>query len=88
MKGFVYILKDENGRCYIGSTTDLERREKQHQQGHTWTTQRFTNPRLVFSQEYPTLAEARIIELRLKRLKRKDYLEKIIKDGFIKIKVD
>ena len=26
MKAFVYILKDEKGRFYIGSTNDLERR--------------------------------------------------------------
>jgi hypothetical protein len=41
---------------------------------------------LAFSQEYQTLREARKIERKLKRLKRKDYIEKIIKDGYIKIK--
>src|SRR4051812_17482778 len=84
--GFVYILKSETGRYYIGSTSDLKRRQAQHLQGQTWTTQRFKNPVLVFSQKYPSLEIARKVETKLKRLKRKDYIEKIIKDGFIKVK--
>ena len=84
-KGIVYILQDDTGRHYIGSTNDLNRRLKQHRQGQTPTTHRFNNPKLVFSQEYPTLLDARKVELKLKRLKRKDYIEKVIKDEFIKI---
>ncbi|KKW02101.1 MAG: hypothetical protein UY52_C0024G0017 [Parcubacteria group bacterium GW2011_GWC2_49_9] len=41
------------------------------------------SPVLVLSQEYPTLVEARRIERRIKKFKRKDYIEKIVKDGFI-----
>ncbi len=41
--------------------------------------------RFVFSQEYETLTQALYIERKLKSLKRKDYIEKIIKDGKIKI---
>ena len=85
--GTVYILQGENGKYYVGSTNDLVRRLKQHSQGHTWSTQRLKNFKLVFSQEYQSLPEARAIELRLKGLKRKDYLEKIIQDGYIKIKI-
>ena len=86
MGGIIYILKSEDGRLYIGSTTDLKRRLEQHKTGHTWSTQRLKNFKLVFSQEYPDLTQARKIELRLKKLKRKDYLEKIIQDGYLKIK--
>lgn len=86
MAGILYILQGENGRRYIGSTSDLARREEQHHQGQTWTTQRLKNFNLVFSQEYPTLKEARRVESKLKKLKRKDYITKIIKDGFIKMK--
>jgi predicted GIY-YIG superfamily endonuclease len=74
--GFVYILQSENGKFYIGSTNNIVRRYDQHKHGHTWSTQRFKNFKLVFSQEFPTLAIARKIELKLKRLKRKDYIEK------------
>ena len=40
---------------------------------------------MVLKQEYPSLSEARMVESRLKKLKRKDYIEKIITDGCIKM---
>jgi len=41
---------------------------------------------LVLSQEYDSLEMARSIERRIKKLKRKNYIEKIVKDGYIKMK--
>ncbi|HEY4477934.1 MAG: hypothetical protein A2460_02325 [Omnitrophica WOR_2 bacterium RIFOXYC2_FULL_43_9] len=84
--GFVYILKNQKGGFYIGSTADLNRRVKQHLAENTFTTKRMKAFELVFSQEYRTLMEAKKIELKLKKLKRKDYIAKIVQDGFIKIK--
>jgi predicted GIY-YIG superfamily endonuclease len=46
---------------------------------------RMKNPELVFSQEFETLQLARIIEKKIKSWKRKDFIDKIIRDGFIKI---
>ena len=83
--GYVYILQNEKGNYYVGSTTDIERRFKQHQEGHTPSTKRMKGLNLVFYQKFDTLGEARNIENKLKKLKRHDYLEKIVKDGFIKI---
>jgi len=83
--GFVYILKTDRG-YYIGSTDDLERRMSQHLAGHTPSTKRMGKLELIFSQKYSSLKQARYIETRLKKLKRRDYIEKIISDGFIKIK--
>lgn len=83
---FVYILKNVLGKHYIGSTTNLDERMKHHLGGYTPSTKRLGNIELVFSQEYKFLKEARSVELKLKKLKRADYLAKIIKDGFIKIK--
>ena len=85
MKGFVYILKNELGRYYIGSTSDLDRRIRQHKSGTTHSTKRMGNLELVFSQQYETIRQARQIELRLKRFKRKEIIEKIVKEGYIKI---
>jgi len=82
---FVYILKTDSGKYYIGSTVNVQKRVQQHCSGSTPTTKRLGNPELIFSQEFLTLTEARKIERRLKRLKRRDYIEKIIKDGYIKI---
>ena len=83
----VYILESINkGKYYVGSTKDLKTRIKHHLGGHTPSTKRFGEIKLVFSQQYDLLEEARIIERKLKKLKRKDYLRKIIKDGFIRMK--
>lgn len=84
---YVYILKSlEDGRFYVGSTVNLEQRLKHHFGGFTPTTKRFGKLELVLSQEYSTLSEARRIEIKIKKLKRKDYIEKMIKDGFIKLR--
>ena len=85
MPAFVYILKDNDGKLYIGSTNDLKRRLHQHDIGHTQTTRNMNGPKVVFSQEYDNLEQARKIERRLKKLKRKDYIQKIIADGYIKM---
>jgi len=85
MPAFVYILKDNDGKLYIGSTNDLKRRLHQHDIGHTQTTRNMNKPKVVFSQEYDNLEQAWKIERRLKKLKRKDYIQKIIADGYIKM---
>ncbi len=83
---FVYILKSlHTSKFYIGSTTNLKQRLPHHYGGFTPTTKRLGKVEMVFSQEYPTLKEARRIELKLKKLKRKDYIEKIVFDGYIRL---
>lgn len=86
MKGYVYILRDRTGKFYIGSTSEIERRLNQHMSGHTQTTRNMVDPILVLVQEYHNLDVARKIERKIKKLKRKDYIEKMIHDGKIKIK--
>jgi predicted GIY-YIG superfamily endonuclease len=44
------------------------------------------NPKMILCQEFESIELAKKIELRLKKLKRKDYIEKIVKDGYIKMK--
>ena len=82
---WVYILKTKFGKYYIGSTNDLKRRFKQHVEGHTYSTKRLHASSIVLKQEYKTLKEARVVETKIKKLKRKDYIEKMLKDGYIKI---
>ena len=85
MKGYVYILRDEEGKFYVGSTTDLKRRLYQHGKNHTHTTHRMKEPKIVLTQEYPSLEIARKIERKIKNLKRKDYIEKMVKEGYIRL---
>jgi len=82
---YVYILQAEDGRYYIGSTDDVATRIKQHQAGYSPATKRMGVVRLVLQQEYESLSEARKIEFRLKRLKRHDYIDKIVREGVIKM---
>ena len=70
MTAWVYILRGSNGRHYIGSTTDLERRLSEHRRGHTHTTKRFGDSiELLASKECTSLDEARQIERKLKAKK-------------------
>jgi len=83
----VYILKDSSHKYYIGSTDNIVRRLAHHKYGGTYTTKRMRNPEPVLIQKYMNLKEARKVELKLKNFKRRDFIEKIIKDGFIKTKL-
>jgi len=86
MKAYVYILRDEAGRFYIGSTKNIEQRLKYHEAKITWTTARMKEPKLVLCQEYDSVSLARKIEMRIKKLKRKDYIQRMVDDGFIRLK--
>ena len=67
---WVYMLRGTAGRFYIGSTTDLERRLRQHRQGHTPSTRRLGYPlELIESLEMATLEAARQLEREMKRKK-------------------
>ncbi|EKD56396.1 MAG: hypothetical protein ACD_58C00204G0001 [uncultured bacterium] len=83
MPGYLYILQSNDGKYYVGSTNDVNRRLKQHQSGHTHSTKRMKDLKLVFSQEFLTLKNARQIEKKIKSWKRKDFIDKIIRDGRI-----
>ena len=85
MNGYVYILKSDLSRYYVVSTSDVARRFIQHKSGHTHTPHRMNNLELVFTQEFETLEKTRQIERKIKSWKRKDFIEKIISAGFIKM---
>ncbi|MBA7698632.1 hypothetical protein ES703_107311 [subsurface metagenome] len=83
---YVYILESvRDNRYYIGSTKNLNDRLRHHKGGFTHSTKRFGDVKLVLKQKFPSLEKARYIEKKLKNLKRKDYLKKIIEDGYIKL---
>jgi len=65
----VYVLKNRNGRFYIGVSGDIERRIQQHNTGESrWTKER--GPwTLVWQSDESSLSEARKLEKRLKQQK-------------------
>jgi putative endonuclease len=87
MSGFVYILEDDLHKYYIGSSENVPERFKIHLSGSVHTTSRMKNPKIVLAQEYVTITEAKKVEYKLKKLKRRDYIEKIVRDGKIKMKI-
>lgn len=83
--GFVYILQSlKNGRFYIGSTDNLQRRVDEHLKGKSTYTRQLLPLKPVFSQQVESLSEARKIERKLKRLKSRKIIEQIVQDGRIK----
>ena len=82
MKNFcVYILESQkNGKYYIGSTDDIDRRINQHNLGQVVSTRNTRPWRVKVFIKCVSLSDARKNEYRLKRYKRKDILEKVIKD--------
>ena len=82
---WVYILQTRANKFYVGSTANLSARLKHHQSGFTPSTKALGFESLVLSQEYKTLAEARLIEKKIKKFKRRDYIEKMIQDGYIRV---
>jgi putative endonuclease len=82
MRGYLYILQSKkNYRYYIGSTTDWERRLKEHNDGkspYTRTTRPWT---IKYIKEFENLIEARKEERKLKKLKSSKIIEELIRVG-------
>ncbi|MFA6043149.1 MAG: GIY-YIG nuclease family protein [Patescibacteria group bacterium] len=72
----VYVLQDSNGRFYKGFTSNLPRRLVEHQSGKTRTTARMENLKVVWQEQYPTVAEARKREKYFKSAAGRKYLQK------------
>jgi putative endonuclease len=66
----LYILQSETThRFYIGSTNDLARRLEEHGRGHSLATRGRGPWKLVYQEQFESLADARRRELEIKRWK-------------------
>jgi predicted GIY-YIG superfamily endonuclease len=66
----VYILRGGSGRHYIGMTSNMEIRFRQHCEGHTHTTKRLGGDLVIVARRaYETRFEAEVIERKLKSWK-------------------
>jgi putative endonuclease len=60
---FVYILKSlSKNITYVGSTTDLERRLKEHNDGKCEFTKRYLPWKILYKEETADLTDARLRE--------------------------
>ncbi len=65
---FVYLIVNEKSEKYIGYTSDLKRRLREHQRGKSkYTSQRDLSWKLVYYEAYPTKESARKREIVLKK---------------------
>lgn len=64
---YVYILRDLEGRHYIGYTSDLKRRIQEHNNLQTRTTKRMNQPALFYYEAYITESSAKLREKKLKQ---------------------
>lgn len=71
MSFYVYIIKCSDGSLYTGSTTDLERRMREHSSGKGSAYTRVRLPiELVFFEEYPDRSTAQKREAQIKKASR------------------
>ena len=75
MNFFTYILQSTvDGRFYIGSTDNITKRVKRHNDGRSTYTKKFKPWNLVWYQQFPTRSEAYRLETKLKKYKSHDRL--------------
>ena len=77
----VYILECNNGRYYVGSTDDIDRRLKEHLKGKSKATQSILPVTLKKFIKCSSLTEARKLEYVIKKRKSRKYLEELIARG-------
>ena len=71
MPAWLYILRLKSGQLYIGSTTDLDRRYKEHLAGKACRTTNLDPPvDLVYSETHKSFSHARKREAQVKKWSR------------------
>ena len=86
MAFYVYILKSKkNGRYYIGSSSNVEKRTIEHNEGKTTSTKNKGPWVLVFKQSLENKSEALKLEKKLKQYKSRVIIERIVADQRIEV---
>ncbi len=80
MTYWVYILQSEKeGTHYIGYTADLEERLRRHNERRSRYTRNRAPWKLVYREVYTTGSEAVKREREIKRMKSREYIERLIR---------
>ena len=76
---FVYILKSCNCNItYTGSTTDMERRLAEHNSGESSFTKKYMPWKIIYTEEFADLHEARLRERYFKTCAGRKRIKKIM----------
>ncbi len=75
----LYILYSEKlDKYYVGACTDLDRRLYEHNIGHSKFTSTGVPWKLMYSELFSTLIEAKQRELKIKKMKSRKYIMGLI----------
>jgi len=78
---YTYILKSLfNNSYYVGSCEDVKERLNWHNKGLVKSTKRYIPWKLMHTEEYETLSEARKREMQIKSWKKRSAIERLCKD--------
>ena len=76
---YAYILKSRNGSYYVGSTNDRDVRLSYHNDGKVKSTKSGRPWKMIYSESFDTLGDARKRELQIKNWKSRAAIERLIK---------
>ena len=75
----VYVLQSEKtGKYYIGYTSNIQQRLSEHNAGKTKSTRPYRPWSLVYYRDSSSKRAARQIELKIKKMKSRIFIDKLI----------
>ena len=79
---YTYILFSEKlNKYYVGACINMERRLYEHNIGHSKFTKTGMPWKIVYTEEFEILQQAKVRENTIKKMKSRIYIEKLIKVG-------
>jgi len=81
-RGFVYVLRCNDQKLYIGSTRNITDRLQAHSMGRVRTTKSRRPVQVVYMEEFATYSEARKRELYFKSGRGRDLLREKLQSGY------
>jgi len=77
---YVYVLRNEQGRLYIGYTEDVGKRVATHNGGKVFATKPYIPYKLIFFEAYTSMVDAKRREMYLKTAKGRTTIKTMLVD--------
>jgi len=76
---YVYVLKSiKDGRYYIGATANIVDRLRRHNAGETKSTKPYLPYKVIYTESFSNLSNARKRETEIKKHKSRKYIDNLI----------